>query len=378
MRQVIDPDFERSLPTVSIATRYQHDLDVNQWQADAAQRRAVEALDRLRSQLLESTDASPGLWARLLGRKTPSTHVPGLYLYGGVGRGKTYLMDLFYSELEDIPRRRQHFHRFMLDVHAQLNTLKNVDDPLAIVAKRINKSARVICFDEFFVADIADAMILGRLFEKLFQLGTVLVATSNVAPDDLYKDGLQRSRFLPAIEALKQHTRVLEVDGGEDYRLRVLKRAEMYLWPHTGQTMNVLEQSFKQLAPDTGSSGASMTLEGREIATVRRADGIVWFTFEAICDGPRGAADYIEIARTFQTVFISAVPVLDKNSNDLARRFITLVDEFYDRRVKLMISAEAALDELYQGSRLEFEFERTRSRLIEMQGTDYLAEPHIP
>ncbi|MFK8030705.1 MAG: cell division protein ZapE [Gammaproteobacteria bacterium] len=361
---------------MTITARYQQDLERNRWQSDDAQRRAVQALDELRRELLEPSE-HPTFWSRLFGEKVAQP-IRGLYLWGGVGRGKTYLMDLFYSELGDIPRRRQHFHRFMLDVHAQLNTLKEVNDPLARVAKRIHSTARVICFDEFFVADIADAMILGRLFEKLFELGTVLVATSNVPPDDLYKGGLQRSQFLPAIEALKHHTAILEVDGGEDYRLSVLKRSNTYLFPHTENAVGVLHTSFEQLAPDSGSQGTTLALQGREIETVRRADGIVWFTFDAICNGPRGAADYIEIARSFQTVFISQIPVLDSNSDDQARRFITLVDEFYDRRVKLLVSADIELDALYQGKRLAFEFERTRSRMIEMQGTEYLAQPHIP
>lgn len=299
-------------------------------------------------------------------------------MWGGVGRGKTYLMDLFYAECGDLPKRRQHFHRFMLDVHAQLETLKKIDDPLAMVAKRIRQQADVICFDEFFVSDIADAMILGRLFEKLFDLGIVLVATSNVEPDNLYRDGLQRSRFLPAIDTLKQYTSVLHVEGGEDYRLRVLKQANTFHVPHNAATQTVLDQAFSALAPDAGSHGATMLLEGREIATLRRADGVVWFTFDAICNGPRGAADYIEIARTFQTVVISDIPVLDRHSDDQARRFITLVDEFYDRRVKLLLSVAVPLDSLYQGTRLSFEFERTRSRLIEMQSEDYLAQAHIP
>lgn len=353
---------------------------LNQWTADDAQRRAVVALDGLRDQLLSlhNKNTRRSVWTSLLGRRPEKQIVRGLYLWGGVGRGKTYLMDLFYSELGDLPRRRQHFHRFMLDVHAQLRTLKDIDDPLMHVARNINQSAKVICFDEFFVSDIADAMILGRLFEHLFKLGTVLVATSNVAPDDLYRDGLQRSRFLPAIETLKAHTDVLQVDGGEDYRLRVLKRADTYLSPHSKETLGKLAIYFDRLASDSGSSDTTMEIEGRDIDVVRRAQGIVWFTFDAICNGPRGAADYIEIARTFQTVLISDIPVLDRTGDDQARRFITLVDEFYDRRVKLMLSAHVALDALYQGSRLSFEFERTRSRLIEMQGDDYLAQPHIP
>lgn len=356
---------------MSVLQRYQRDLQQNGWQSDAAQHRAVTALDDLHAQLQKNQSR----WPRWL-RKPPPTP-RGLYLWGGVGRGKTYLMDLFYEELGDVPKRRQHFHRFMLDVQARLLDLKDTQDPLAHVAEQIHAQSRVICFDEFFVSDIADAMILGRLFKHLFRLGTVLVATSNVAPKDLYHKGLHRDRFLPAIDILVAHTNVLEVDDGTDYRLRVLKRTEIYHSPNDAAALTQLNSYFDQIAPTQGSRDEVMTIEGRPVPTVRRADGIVWFTFDALCDGPRGAADYIEIARTFQTVLISEVPRLDQNLENEARRFITLVDEFYDRRVKLLLSADCPLEQLYTGQRLSFEFERTRSRLIEMQSEDYLAQPHL-
>jgi cell division protein ZapE len=238
----------------------------------------------------------------------------------------------------------------------------------------------VICFDEFFVSDITDAMILGGLMEELFNLGVTLVATSNIVPDDLYKDGLQRQRFLPVIDLLKQNTCVLNVDGGVDYRLRVLERAEIYHYPLDSGANESLLSSFMQLAPDieTITEGELVEIEGRELKSVRCDDDIVWFEFAELCDGPRSQNDYIEIAREYHAVLLSNVPVLGGSKEDQARRFVNLVDEFYDRNVKLIISAAAPIVELYSGGRLSFEFERTQSRLLEMQSHEYLARPHKP
>lgn len=361
---------------MSVADRYHNCLATRGWQADLAQTKVIDALDRLIEQISHKRSL-PEKLRDLLTQRKPDTP-KGLYLWGGVGRGKTFLMDLFFEEVSDVPKMRRHFHRFMKDVHDRLRHLKNVEDPLDEVARQLRSQAQLICFDEFFVADIADAMILGRLFVKLFERGTVLVATSNVAPDLLYKDGLQRSQFLPAIATLKQHTHVLHVDGSEDYRLRSLSEMNMYHHPHTSQVHDLLDTYFDTIAPDAGTRGQPMKIEGRMVKTIRRADGLVWFEFDAICDGPRGAADYIEIAQTFQTVIISDIPQLTTELENQSRRFITLVDEFYDRRVNLIVSAAVDLSLLYTGTKLQFEFQRTRSRIIEMQGAAYLAEPHIP
>ena len=357
---------------MSFEQTYRTELDRQGWSADDAQLAAVSAL----SSLLDALNQAPTLWDKLRGQSAEAPR--GLYLWGGVGRGKTWLMDLFYDRVPDNDKIRQHFHRFMQDVHARMNALADVEDPLAVVAEQLRARARVICFDEFFVSDIADAMILGRLFEHLFAKGVVLVATSNVAPDDLYKNGLQRSRFLPAIDTLKAHTRVIKVDGGIDYRLQALTAMDIYHVPHDQHAETVLDQTFTAIAPDCGTHGAMLRVEGRDIPTIRRADGIAWFTFDAVCDGPRGVADYIEIARTFQTVIISNIPVMDTLKEDQARRFIALVDEFYDRCVNLIVSAAAPIEQLYTGKRLTFEFERTHSRLIEMQSETYLAKAHVP
>lgn len=304
--------------------------------------------------------------------------VRGLYLWGGVGRGKTYLMDAFYESLPFERKMRVHFHRFMRHVHAELKALGGTKNPLHSVAERLAVRTRVICFDEFFVADIADAMILGGLFECLFARQVTLVATSNIAPDDLYKDGLQRQRFLPAIDLINQHTRVVHLDGDRDYRLRLLQQAELYHFPLDASADTVLAANFASLAPEPGIEGQMIEVVGRAIPSRCCADDVVWFEFDALCDGPRSQNDYIELAMVYHAVLISNVPLLTARKEDQARRFISLVDEFYDRNVKLVISAAADIEALYQGRRLQFEFARTVSRLREMQSHDYLARQHRP
>ncbi len=302
--------------------------------------------------------------------------VRGVYLWGGVGRGKTWLMDLFHESLPTARKRRVHFHRFMREVHRSLKTLGEIRDPLERVADDIADRIDVLCFDELFVSDIGDAMILGTLFEALFARGVILVATSNQPPSELYKDGLQRTRFLPAIAALERHTRVFAVADGTDFRLRALERAALYRTPAGADADAHLATDFTRIAGTPGASD-SLEIEGRPIIARRLADGVAWFDFTALCRGARGASDYIELARTFHTVLISGIPRLDADADDSARRLVTLVDEFYDRNVKLIVSADAPIGELYAGERLRFEFQRTRSRLQEMQSREYLAEPHL-
>jgi cell division protein ZapE len=365
--------------------RYQADLQKDDFSHDVAQEQAVELLQRLYERLVEA-EAGRGrrdLKARLLsalGRQTDEAAVKGLYFWGGVGRGKTYLMDAFYDALPFERKIRAHFHRFMRRVHCDLNELQGQKNPLQIVARRIAGEARVICFDEFFVSDITDAMILGGLFELLFDYGVSLVATSNIIPDGLYKDGLQRSRFLPAIAMLNKHTRVVNVDGGVDYRLRTLEQAELYHSPLDAAADESLQGSFDQLNPDDLHVQKDFDLEinDRMIKARSLSDDVAWFEFAELCDGPRSQNDYIELAREFHAVLIGNVPQLGSSNDDQARRFISMVDEFYDRNVKLVLAAEVALEQLYAGGRLDFEFERTQSRLLEMQSHDYLASEHRP
>jgi cell division protein ZapE len=356
---------------------YHESLRRHGYQPDAAQEHAVARLDDLRRRLAAAHADAAGWFGRL--RRVARGDAPsvrGLYLWGGVGRGKTFLMDLFHAQLA-VAGRRHHFHRFMKDVHGRLGRLRDREDPLAQVAAEIASDARVLCLDELFVSDIADAMILGGLFAGLDGRGVTLVITSNAPPADLYRDGLQRSRFLPAIALIERCTETVNVDAGHDYRLRQLEKAPLYLDSGDPFAEASLALRFEEIAGEAGEPGGSLEVEGRAIRARRRSADVVWFDFEAICAGPRSASDYVEIARDFHTVFVSGVPVFEDGTNDPARRFIALVDEFYDRNVKLVLSAAAGPDALYRGERLAFEFERTRSRLAEMQTHEYLARPHL-
>lgn len=358
--------------------RYQHDLLRDDFLPDASQEAAVRHLQSLHDALLAAEAVNRSWSARLRRRlaRGPMEPVRGLYFWGGVGRGKTYLVDIFYECLPFERKTRMHFHRFMQWVHHELDCLKGRPDPLLSVGERLAAQARVLCFDEFHVADIADAMVLGGLMQALFANGVTLVATSNIVPDELYRNGLQRQRFMPAIELIKRHTRVVNVDGGVDYRLRTLEQAEIYHWPLDAAAESSLCESFLKLAPEPGMEGEILQIEGRTLPTRSCADDVAWFDFTTLCDGPRSQNDYIELARQFHAVLVSGVPVMDDEQADQARRFISLVDEFYDRNVKLILSAAAPVETLYRGERLRFEFERTRSRLLEMQSHDYLARPH--
>lgn len=363
-------------------TRYQQDLQREEFVADPAQRQAVEKLDALFHSLCvteraqRETPLLPRLWQAWRGR-TPQPQ-RGLYLWGGVGRGKTYLVDTFYDCLPFRRKLRVHFHRFMQRVHTELGQLEGEPDPLLLVADKLAAEALVLCFDEFYVLDIADAMILAGLMEALFERGVTLVATSNIIPDELYRDGLQRQRFLPAIELIKRHTEVFKIDAGVDYRLRALERAELYHCPLDDQANESLQRSFEALAPEAGQQWERLEINGRYLSSRWVADDVVWFEFAELCDGPRSQNDYIELARIYHAVLLGNVPAMGASTDDLARRFINLVDEFYDRNVKLVISAEVPLLELYSGGRLEFEFRRTCSRLQEMQSREYLARSHKP
>lgn len=362
---------------MNLQDRYQAAVAELGLSPDTAQVRAVGVLNRVGSELIErgNTRRLPGPLRRLL---PPAPPVRGAYLWGGVGRGKTFMMDLLFAALPLDHKARFHFHRLMNHVHGRLKTLRSGPDPLALVADELARDARLLCFDEFHVADIADAMLLGRLLEALIERNVTVVATSNSAPDDLYRGGLQRQRFLPAIQLIHRHMEVVHVDGLTDYRLRVLTDAEIWHAPLDAEADRNLDHYFRRMAPDPGTTGETLDVLGRPIPTRRRADGIVWFDFDGLCGGPRSQDDYIEIARWFQAVILSGVPVLDEFRENEARRFIALVDEFYDRRVKLIVSAAAPIGQTYTGHRLAREFERTRSRLLEMQSEEYLAAEHLP
>jgi cell division protein ZapE len=317
------------------------------------------------------------LRARLRSSDSAARDAPrGVYLWGEVGRGKTLIMDRFYASLRLRAKERTHFYRFMRGVHAELRDIKDREDPIDLVAARLAERFRVLCLDEFFVADIADAMILGGLFAGLFHRGVTLVLTSNVPPSDLYKEGLQRARFLPAIAAIEAHLDVLHLDGAVDYRLRELEQAPTYLDSSSPNTRGQLKARFAALAGGAAKGPVTLNIEGRSVAAQCTGPDLVWFEFKDICEGPRSQNDYIELARMYHTVFISNVPRFDTGNENAARRFIMLVDEFYDRSVNIVISAAAAPFELYRGQKLQFEFQRAASRLIEMQTQSYLAGQH--
>lgn len=360
--------------------RYQADLKREDFSHDPAQEQAVLLLQGLYERLVSGRGERSGSlrdWVRRL-RREPREPEVGLYLWGGVGRGKTYLVDTFFECLPFERKLRVHFHRFMQRVHRELTSLEGQKNPLEIVADRLASEARVICFDEFFVTDIGDAMILGGLMEAVFARGVTLVATSNIEPANLYENGLQRQRFLPAIELVEKYTKVVNVDAGIDYRLRTLQQAELYHYPLDEGADSSLQDSFERLAPEPGKHWERLEINQRYLTCRRLADDVAWFDFAELCDGPRSQNDYIELARIFHAVLISGVPEFVAEKDDQARRFINLVDEFYDRNVKLVLAAARPLLELYAGGKLEFEFQRTISRLQEMQSYEYLAREHRP
>ena len=347
--------------------------------SDAAQLAVVAQLEDLRRRILAAPRRARGPgWLAALLHRAAAPPVQGLYVFGSVGRGKTWLMDLFCASLPQALVRRRHFHRFMQEVHAQLRRLQRQLAPLEQVARALARQAPVLCLDELYVSDIADAMILGGLFAGLLRRGVTLVATSNVPPAELYQGGLQRERFLPAIALLERHLEVVRLGGSTDYRLRQLTAAGTYLPSGDAHTPARLAALFGQLAQRDVLSGGSIRIAGRAIPVVRVGTDAVWFEFMALCAGPRSQEDYIGIAREFQSVLVANVPVLDARHEDEARRFIALIDELYDRNVKLVVSAAAAPAALYRGERLGALFARTASRLTEMQSEEYLARGHRP
>lgn len=350
---------------------YRQDCQRPDFVADAAQQQAVEALDDLYHRLIKADDKpARGFWKR----KQSTEPVTGLYMWGGVGRGKTYLMDVFYQALPLEQKARTHFHHFMREVHQELTKRQGEKNPLTGIAREYASNVKVLCLDEFFVTDITDAMLLGGLFTELFALGTTLVTTSNIEPDGLYWNGLQRQRFLPAIEQLKKFTQVMNVDGGTDFRMRHLTLTERWSCPLGEEADAFMEQWLVQLTEDktTPTRNTPIEVEGRELVANALGDKVAWFDFMTLCDGPRSQNDYIALAEQFDTILLSNVERMGSENDDQARRFINLVDEFYDSGINLIISSEEPITELYTSGHLEFEFQRTESRLQEMQSEEYL------
>ncbi|MFI4866292.1 MAG: cell division protein ZapE [Steroidobacterales bacterium] len=360
----------------SLRQSYQRELAAHGYQADAAQSAAIERLEALRTRLLAE---GSGFW-QWLRKDLPTGDRPGqcrgVYLWGGVGRGKTWLMDLLYDSLPPGTCQRSHFHHFMRNMHQQLRHIGARRDPLQLLARRIARQTRLLCLDEFYVSDIVDAMLLGGLLEALLRRGVLLVITSNLPPIALYRNGLQRERFLPAIALLERELEVLAVDGGIDYRLRQLQRHPIYLDSRAADSARQLQSLFDALAGDHGENTTELRIAGRRLRALRRRGDVVWFAFATLCEEPRSANDYVDIASEFHTVLVSDVPAFTEPQQDNeARRFIALVDELYDQGVKLLLSAAAAPADLYRGERLQLEFRRTASRLVEMQTEFYLARP---
>jgi len=361
----------------SLREQYQRQLAARQSEPDPLQLAVLARLEQLRTALLAVSGRRLPRWLGRWTRRGAPTAPRGIYLWGEVGRGKTWLMDLFFESLPFPEKLRSHFHHFMREIHAQLRALEGAVDPLEQVAATLAARARLICLDELFVSDITDAMLLAGLFGALLEQGVTLVITSNVPPQELYRDGLQRARFLPAITLLESRLDVLPLQGATDYRLRHLRQAPIYLSTTDPQRAQAtLEALFERLAGQQGETDRRLQIGGRLLCAVRRRGAVVWFSFATLCEGTRSTGDYIEIASQFRTVLVSEIPVLTREHEDAARRFIALIDEFYDRGVKLVVSAARPPNELYQGERLQQEFLRTASRLIEMQSEEYLARAH--
>jgi len=407
--------------------RYAAGVARGDWQADPAQQPALVELDRLHAALIQPP-ARRGMLGRLFGGGDAPDVPAGLYLWGGVGRGKTFMIDLFHDGLPmevlraegppDAPlptgrggdrpqsgrwgegnaddtapqkdparhatpdprlgrKRRTHFHRFMREVHESLRAHSGERDPLAAIVRGWRDAGlRVLVLDEFFVSDIGDAMLLARLLDRMFADGIVLVTSSNVDPKDLYKDGLQRARFLPAIELLQRHCHVVYLESDTDYRMRALTRSPVYRTPLDAASDSWLDTRWHELGGDDAHRDAGVEIDGRRICVRARTPGMAWFDFDALCEGPRGASDYIEVATEFHTVLLGGIPLMDATRDDAARRFVTLIDELYDRNVNLVCTADAEPPSLYSGERLAGAFERTASRLIEMRSAEYLAREH--
>jgi cell division protein ZapE len=354
---------------VSVQAVYERELQLRGYHSDPAQLRAVAALDRCVADWAAYKQQRSNKFKKLINRP----EVPrGVYMYGGVGRGKSFLMDCFFNAVPIQRKTRLHFHEFMREVHRELRELQGTVNPLDVLGQRMSKRYKLLCFDEFHVADITDAMILHRLLDALFKHGVGFVTTSNFKPDDLYPGGLHRDRILPAIALLNQKLEVINVDNGTDYRRQTLEQVDLYITPNGADADIKLAQTFDRLA-EAHDESTVLHIEAREIQAIRRAGGVVWFDFKSLCGGPRSQNDYLEIASQFHTVILSDVPQMSVRMASEARRFTWLIDVLYDRRVKLVLSAEVAPDQLYIEGPMSHEFPRTVSRLTEMQSAEFLA-----
>jgi cell division protein ZapE len=342
--------------------------------ADPSQHNCLLHFDRLWHEIETDRRTMPA-WRKLF-RKKPPPPVTGIYLWGGVGRGKSMLMDIFYASLTIKNKQRHHFHHFMLQIHQSLKKTRGTRDPLTGIARDFAQHTRLLCLDEFHVNDIADAMLLYGLLDALLAEGVILVTTSNYEPGTLYKEGLQRARFLPAIELIRKRTEIVKLTGQIDYRLQTLRKDGTWHFPLSNSSEQLMRKVFEILGSHTRWVENSINIGGRTIPVLGQAEGTVWFDFKTLCDSPRSQNDYIEIACQNHTVLLSGLPVMHDSHNDAARRLLNLLDILYDHRVKLVVTAATSINEIYCGERLTFEFERATSRLIEMQSESYLVQTH--
>lgn len=382
---------------MSLLALYQNILDGGQFKPDDVQREAIMRLNSIQQAFIlkqQFSHSKSKNWRetlqRIAGRKKASSKPPikGLYLWGGVGRGKTWMMDLFFESLPGERKLRLHFHRVMLLVHEMLAQLEGSAAPLEKIADQLKAQADVLCFDEFFVSDITDAMLLGNLLTALFDRGITLVATSNIPPDQLYQNGLQRARFLPAIAQIEKHCDIMNINTDTDYRLRALTDAGLWVSSRDKSSLLFMERSFALLSHQTAppevcfqqekNTGPILNINHRAFPTLAVANGVLATDFHTLCGEARSAQDYVEISRLFHSVLLLNVPIITTSMEDQARRFLAMVDEFYERQVKLVVSAEGTLNEIYQGAQLKFEYPRCISRLREMQSEEYLQSPHRP
>ncbi|MEC9328273.1 MAG: cell division protein ZapE [Pseudomonadota bacterium] len=349
---------------------------------DPDQKPVLGQFDRLHHELTRNDHLvpDPGFFGQLRRRLARKIHDSprGIYLWGGVGRGKTMMMDVFHQSLAGPGTRRAHFHRFMLEIHQRLRQLRDQKNPLEQVSRAISRKTRLLCLDELFVEDIGDAMILGGLLRGLIDAGVCLAFTSNYRPTDLYRDGLQRDRFLPSIALIEKHTLVTHLGGQLDYRLELLGRSDVFYTPHDAATDQTFRRLFLQIASGSGEFDTSVSINDRLIPVRATAEGISWFDFTALCEGPRSKADYVELSRACHTVLLSNIPKLHSHQDDCVRRLVELIDEFYDRRVNVIVSAAGPPETLYTGSRMALPFNRSTSRLMAFQSADYIALPHRP
>lgn len=366
---------------MSILDEYNQQLQQENVVRDTEQQNAVKHLSKLQTEVINYLQQQQTITYKIrkfLGLNTQK--LSGLYIWGDVGRGKTWLMDMFFDSFNNDPilekrKIRLHFHHFMQAIHDQLSLVGEQKNPLQLIAKTFAQRYQLLCLDEFHVSDITDAMLLYGLLETLFKEGIVLVATSNQAPDNLYKNGLQRERFLPAIKLIKQHTQTIRLNGGVDHRLRLLEKADTW-YLITENSQSILEARFLELATCPAQRNHNIHINYRLIKTLLYTEEMVWINFQVICGHQRGSADYIEMARQFHSVFINQIPQMNDGQNDKAKRFVNMIDEFYDRNVNLLCSAATQPEEIYTGKQLAFEFQRTVSRLLEMRSYEYMQRPH--